>query len=97
MTGPWLGDACSLVDAFRAGELSPVEAVQAVLEAVPTDRERRTPRRPAGAAVVLRSALLGLATVTVSAETSDMQCSVEELLKRLANIESVIRAEILAG
>ena len=39
----------------------------------------------------------GLATVTVSAETSDMQCSVEELLKRLANIESVIRAEILAG
>ena len=37
-------------------------AVQAVLEATPTDRENRTPRRPAGAAVVLRSALLGLAT-----------------------------------
>jgi uncharacterized membrane protein len=37
-------------------------AVQAVLEAAPTDRENRTPRRPAGAAVVLRSALLGLAT-----------------------------------
>ena len=39
----------------------------------------------------------GLATVTISAETSDLQCPVEELLKRLANIESVIRAEILAG
>ena len=39
----------------------------------------------------------GLATVTISAETSDMQCSVEELLKRLGNIDSVIRAEILAG
>ena len=36
-------------------------AVQAVLEAAPTDRER-TPRRPAGAPVVLRSALLGVAT-----------------------------------
>lgn len=39
----------------------------------------------------------GLATVTISAETSDLQCSVEELLKRLGNIDSVIRAEILAG
>ena len=37
-------------------------AVQAVLDAAPTDRENRPPRRPAGAAVVLRSALLGLAT-----------------------------------
>jgi uncharacterized membrane protein len=37
-------------------------AVQAVLEAAPTARGNRTPRRPAGAAVVLRSALLGLAT-----------------------------------
>ena len=37
-------------------------AVQAVLEAAPTDRERRTPRRPADAGVVLRAALLGLAT-----------------------------------
>ncbi len=36
-------------------------AVQAVLEAAPTDRENRTPRRAAGAGVVLRSALLGLA------------------------------------
>jgi Asp-tRNA(Asn)/Glu-tRNA(Gln) amidotransferase A subunit family amidase len=31
---PWLGDACSLVDAFRAGELSPVEALEATLGAV---------------------------------------------------------------
>lgn len=29
----WMGDACSLVDAFRAGTLSPVEAVQDVLDA----------------------------------------------------------------
>ena len=29
----WTADACSLVDAFRAGELSPVEAVQDVLDA----------------------------------------------------------------
>ena len=27
---PWLGDACSLVDAFRAGERSPVEELEAV-------------------------------------------------------------------
>jgi aspartyl-tRNA(Asn)/glutamyl-tRNA(Gln) amidotransferase subunit A len=31
---PWLGDACSLVDAFRAGERSPVEETEAVLAAV---------------------------------------------------------------
>ncbi|MGY2130172.1 hypothetical protein [Blastococcus sp. SYSU DS0617] len=36
-------------------------AVQAVLESAPTDRENRTPRRPADAGMVLRSALLGLA------------------------------------
>ena len=37
MTDPWLQDACSLVDAFRAGQLTPVEAVQAVLDAAATD------------------------------------------------------------
>ena len=37
MTDPWLHDACSLVDAFRAGALSPTEAVQSVLDAVATD------------------------------------------------------------
>src|SRR4051794_18706905 len=31
---PWLGDACSLVDAFRAGDLSPVEALDASLAAI---------------------------------------------------------------
>ncbi|WP_166531380.1 hypothetical protein [Blastococcus xanthinilyticus] len=36
-------------------------AVQAVLEAVPTPRERATPRIPARAGLVLRSGLLGLA------------------------------------
>jgi aspartyl-tRNA(Asn)/glutamyl-tRNA(Gln) amidotransferase subunit A len=34
MTGPWKGDACSLVDAFRAGTLSPVEVLDASLAAI---------------------------------------------------------------
>ena len=34
MDAPWLGDACSLVDAFRQGELSPVEALDASLAAI---------------------------------------------------------------
>lgn len=31
---PWLGDACSLVDAFRSGERSPTEELEAVLGAI---------------------------------------------------------------
>src|SRR5262245_55774561 len=31
---PWLGDACSLVEAFRSGERSPVEELDAVLAAI---------------------------------------------------------------
>ncbi|MGH9185587.1 MAG: amidase family protein, partial [Acidimicrobiales bacterium] len=31
---PWLGDACSLVDAFRAGERSPAEELDATLAAI---------------------------------------------------------------
>ena len=31
---PWLDDACSLVDAFRAGERSPVEELEATLDAI---------------------------------------------------------------
>ncbi len=31
---PWQGDACSLVDAFRAGERSPVEELEATLTAI---------------------------------------------------------------
>lgn len=31
---PWLGDACSLVDAFRAGTLSPTEALESSLDAI---------------------------------------------------------------
>ena len=37
MTGtdlPWLGDACSLVDAFRSGERSPTEELEATLGAI---------------------------------------------------------------
>ena len=31
---PWLGDSCSLVDAFRAGERSPAEELQATYDAI---------------------------------------------------------------
>jgi aspartyl-tRNA(Asn)/glutamyl-tRNA(Gln) amidotransferase subunit A len=31
---PWLRDACALVDAFRSGELSPGEAVDATLHSI---------------------------------------------------------------
>ncbi len=31
---PWLGDACSLVDAFRSGERTPVDELEASLEAI---------------------------------------------------------------
>ena len=31
---PWLGDACSLVDAFRSGERSPKEELEATLTAI---------------------------------------------------------------
>ncbi len=34
MTGLWLGDACSLVDAFRDGEISPTEALEGSLAAI---------------------------------------------------------------
>jgi aspartyl-tRNA(Asn)/glutamyl-tRNA(Gln) amidotransferase subunit A len=33
-TAPWLGDACSLVDAFRAGDRSPPEELAATLAAI---------------------------------------------------------------
>ena len=31
---PWTGDACSLVDAFRSGERSPIEELEASLAAI---------------------------------------------------------------
>jgi aspartyl-tRNA(Asn)/glutamyl-tRNA(Gln) amidotransferase subunit A len=34
MTDPWLDDACSLVDAFRARKLSPLEALDACIDAI---------------------------------------------------------------
>ncbi len=34
MSAPWLGDACGLVEAFRAGELSPLEALDASIAAI---------------------------------------------------------------
>jgi Asp-tRNA(Asn)/Glu-tRNA(Gln) amidotransferase A subunit family amidase len=38
MTEPWLGDACSLVDAMRAGQLSATEALEASLGAIERSR-----------------------------------------------------------
>ena len=35
---PWQGDACSLVDAFRAGERSPLEELEATLAAIEASR-----------------------------------------------------------
>src|SRR5437588_12260813 len=35
---PWSGDACSLVDAFRAGERSPAEELEAALAAIEASR-----------------------------------------------------------
>ncbi|HXN61108.1 MAG TPA: amidase, partial [Acidimicrobiales bacterium] len=34
MSSPWMNDACSLVDAFRAKELSPLEALDACIAAI---------------------------------------------------------------
>jgi aspartyl-tRNA(Asn)/glutamyl-tRNA(Gln) amidotransferase subunit A len=34
MTAPWQDDACSLVEAFRGGKLSPLEALDACIEAI---------------------------------------------------------------
>jgi Asp-tRNA(Asn)/Glu-tRNA(Gln) amidotransferase A subunit family amidase len=34
VTAPWLDDACSLVDAFRAGDLSPLEALDDCIAAI---------------------------------------------------------------
>src|SRR6202166_2668029 len=34
MTAPWSADACSLVEAFRARKLSPLEALDACIEAI---------------------------------------------------------------
>ena len=37
---PWQQDACSLVDAFRKGELNPTEALGACIDAIEADRNR---------------------------------------------------------
>src|ERR1700722_17445140 len=34
MTTPWMDDACSLVDAFRAKTLSPLKALDACIDAI---------------------------------------------------------------
>ncbi len=61
MTDTWKGDACSLVDAFRRGERSPVEELDATLAAIDasdlnafTFLDPEAARRSAGAADVSR-------------------------------------------
>ena len=39
----------------------------------------------------------GSAIVTISAETGELHCSVEDLLKRMGNMDGVLKAEIVAG
>ena len=39
----------------------------------------------------------GRAMVTVSAETGEVQCSREELLRRIENTDGVVKAEMVAG
>ena len=39
----------------------------------------------------------GCAALTISAETSDMEESLEQLLGQVANLEGVVKSEILAG
>ena len=39
----------------------------------------------------------GCAIVTISAETGELHCTVEDLLKKMGNLDGVIKAEIVAG
>lgn len=39
----------------------------------------------------------GRAMVTVSAETGELRCSLEDLLKQIANTPGVVKAEMVAG
>lgn len=39
----------------------------------------------------------GCAILTISAETGEMRCSVEDLLKKMSNLDGVLKAEIVAG
>ena len=39
----------------------------------------------------------GRAMVTVSAETGELQCSLEELLRRIEETDGVVKAEMVAG
>ena len=39
----------------------------------------------------------GCAIVTLAVETSELHCSVEDLLKRMGNLDGVLKAEIVAG
>ncbi|MGY1815151.1 hypothetical protein [Blastococcus sp. SYSU D00820] len=69
-------------------------AVQAVLEAVPTERERRTPRAPAGAGLALRSAALGVASgarssLGLSGPTLSAPAGAVPPLRRLVSLAAV--------
>jgi len=74
VTEPWLQDACSLVDAFRAREISPTEAVQAVLDAVDADDELN-----AVCHVDAENALAAAGTADVSRPFGGVPFAVKEL------------------
>ncbi|MBO6055002.1 MAG: ACT domain-containing protein [Oscillospiraceae bacterium] len=39
----------------------------------------------------------GCAMLTISAETTDLNCPVEDLLRKVSNLDGVIKAEMVAG
>ncbi|HEX6568622.1 MAG TPA: hypothetical protein VF015_05635, partial [Acidimicrobiales bacterium] len=58
---PWLGDACSLVDAFRSGERKPSDELDAVLGAIESSALNALPFIDAdGARAVARGADVSL-------------------------------------
>jgi Asp-tRNA(Asn)/Glu-tRNA(Gln) amidotransferase A subunit family amidase len=70
---PWLGDVCSLVDAFRSGERSPVEEVESCLAAVESSD------RNAFSFVDPEAALAAAATADVSLPFGGVPLGIKEL------------------
>ena len=71
---PWLGDSCSLVDAFRRGERSPVEELQATYAAIDASELNAfcfTPREEALAAAAKADVSLPFGGVPVGVKELD--------------------------
>jgi len=73
MTDPWFDDACSLVDAYRAGTLSPLEALDACLGAIGASELN------AFSAVDTEAARAAAATADVSLPFGGVPLGVKEL------------------